>query len=124
MLNVARGGTLLQHIASQPARGVDHDPRKERRERVHEVEIRPGTRLHRILKREAVSVNTFHHQAIEALGEGLKVSALSAEDLIEGIELPTRRFTHGVQWHPESLWREPDGFQPLFEHFVAAGQQP
>lgn len=122
VLNVALGGTLVQDIPSQVQRGGDHDARRERWERAHDVDVRPGTRLHAILQRERVSVNSFHHQAIERLGQGLRVSAVAPGDgVVEGVELPDRRFALGVQWHPEGFWRESHGFQALFDAFVRAG---
>jgi putative glutamine amidotransferase len=121
VLNVATGGTLIQDIPSEVTGGVEHDPRRERWERAHLVDIVEGTRLREILGRGTVSVNSFHHQAIGALGDGLVVSARSSGDgLIEAVEMPSRRFVLGVQWHPESFWNQPDGFQPLFRALSAA----
>ncbi|MFI5006400.1 MAG: gamma-glutamyl-gamma-aminobutyrate hydrolase family protein [Solirubrobacterales bacterium] len=123
VLNVALGGTLIQDIPSEVTGGLEHDPRRERWERAHPVEIHEGTRLRDILKRGAVSVNSFHHQAIERLGDGLVVSARSCDDqLIEGVELAGRRFVLGVQWHPEAFWNREDGFQDLFEALVSTSR--
>lgn len=118
VLNVATGGTLIQDIPSELAGDVDHDPRRPRPERVHEVRILKGTRLRRLLGKETVGVNSFHHQGIGELGRGLVASAWSPDGLIEAVESPERRFVVGVQWHPESFWDEPTGFQPLFHGLV------
>jgi len=118
VLNVATGGTLFQDIPSQVSGAVDHDPETERWERAHDVQVLPGTRLREILGRDEVGVNSFHHQAVKDLGRGLVVSARAADGVIEGIEAPDRRFALGVQWHPESFWREPEGFRPLFDALV------
>ncbi len=124
VLNVATGGTLIQDIPSEVTGGVEHDPRRERWERAHLVDIVEGTRLREILGRGTVSVNSFHHQAIATLGDGLVVSARSSGDqLVEGVEMPRRRFVLGVQWHPESFWNLPDGFQPLFKALGAAATE-
>lgn len=121
VLNVATGGTLIQDIPSVVERGGDHDARSERWERSHEVRVEPGSRLHRILGRDRVDVNSFHHQAIDTLGQGLVVSARSpADGIIEGVELPGRRFVLGVQWHPESFWNQADSFQGLFAALAEA----
>jgi putative glutamine amidotransferase len=121
VLNVACGGTLVQDIPSEVVGGFDHDARSERWERSHDVRILQDTRLRTILKRETVAVNSFHHQAVENVGEGLVASAYSAGDqVIEAIEMPERRFVIGVQWHPESFWNRPDGFGALFEGLVTA----
>lgn len=123
VLNVAAGGTLVQDIPSQLEKGVDHDPERERWETAHDVELMPGTRLHAILGKDAVAVNSFHHQAVKELGQGLVVSARSQDDsVVEGIEAPSRRFAVAVQWHPESFWNQPQNFSSLFEAFVEAGR--
>jgi putative glutamine amidotransferase len=125
VLNVATGGTLIQDIASEITGDVDHnhDSRRERWERVHDVRILDGTRLRHLLRKESVAVNSFHHQAIKDLGHGLVASAWShADRVIEAVELPERRFALGVQWHPESFWREAAGFQPLFRGLVEASK--
>jgi len=123
VLNVATGGTLIQDIPSQVSGAGDHDPETERWETVHQVRILPRTRLREILERETIDVNSFHHQAVRGLGQGLVVSATSAADgVIEGIEMPGRRLAVGVQWHPEAFWDQPQDFQPLFEALVKASR--
>jgi len=123
LLNVATGGTLFQDIASQVEAAVVHDPDQERWERCHDVVLLPGTRLRDILGRERVAVNSFHHQAVKELGRGLVLSARGSDDgVIEGMEMPDRKFMIGVQWHPESFWDRPPGFQPLFQALVNAAR--
>lgn len=123
LLNVAAGGTLFQDIASQVEAAAVHDPDQERWERCHDVAVLPGTRLREILGQERISVNSFHHQAVKELGQGLVLSARGCDDgVIEGMEMPGRRFVIGVQWHPESFWDRPPGFQPLFEALVNAAR--
>jgi putative glutamine amidotransferase len=119
VLNVATGGTLIQDLPSQQSGGgVDHDPDTERAERVHEVRIQDGCRLRRLLGQETVGVNSFHHQAIRDLGPGLVATAWSPDGVVEAVEEPSRRFVVGVQWHPESFWREAPGFRPLFRALI------
>jgi putative glutamine amidotransferase len=119
VLNVATGGTLIQDIPSELTGGLDHDPRCERWERAHDVRIHNGTRLREILGRETISVNSFHHQAVDQLGQGLTVSAFTSDErIVEGIESPGHRFVLGVQWHPEAFWNRDDGFQTLFGALV------
>jgi putative glutamine amidotransferase len=123
VLNIATGGTLIQDIPSEVSGAFDHDPDRERWETAHEVRILPRTRLREILGAETIAVNSFHHQAVRDLGEGLVVSAASTVDgVIEGIEAPGRRLAVGVQWHPEAFWDRPPDFQPLFEALVKAGR--
>lgn len=122
LLNVALGGTLVQDIPSELAGSGDHDPAKARAETSHDVALVPGTRLHAILGGQPqVAVNSFHHQSIRDLAPGLVISARAPQDgVIEGVEQPDRRFVLGVQWHPESFWREDPGFDPLFRALVEA----
>jgi putative glutamine amidotransferase len=102
---------------------LDHDPALQRWERTHEVDILQSTRLRAILGRERMAVNSSHHQAVESLGQGLTVSALSREDeVIEGIEMPGRRFVVGVQWHPEAFWDRASDFLPLFQALAEASR--
>ena len=122
VLNVAAGGTLVQDIPSQVAGTVNHDPDAERWQTTHDVEIVPGTRLRAILGQDRVAVNSFHHQAVKDLGRGLVPSAHGSDGIIEGMEMPDRRFMIGVQWHPESFWDRPRTFQPLFEALVNAAR--
>lgn len=121
VLNVATGGTLVQDIPSEWPGASSHDPDIERWETAHDVELLPGTRLRDILGAERVAVNSFHHQAVRDLGQGLVLSARCPTDgVVEGIEMPGRRFVVGVQWHPESFWDHRPSFQSLFEALVGA----
>jgi putative glutamine amidotransferase len=120
VLNVAAGGTLIQDIPSIVAGGVTHDARGPRWRRVHRVDVLPASRLREILGQDTMSVNSFHHQAVDRLGEGLVVSARSEDGVVEGLEAPMCRFVLAVQWHPESFWSRPDSFQPLFDAHAEA----
>lgn len=123
VLNIATGGTLIQDLPSEGSGGsVDHDPDTERASRVHIVRILEGSRLHRLLGRDSVAVNSFHHQAVQNLGRGLVASAWARDGVIESVEDPSRRFLLGVQWHPESFWREAEGFAPLFRGLMEAAR--
>ncbi|MEU6804006.1 gamma-glutamyl-gamma-aminobutyrate hydrolase family protein [Streptomyces neyagawaensis] len=93
LLNVALGGTLVQHIDGHVA-GVGVFGR-------HSVKPVPGTRYAEIAAEEA-EVPTYHHQAVDRLGEGLVASAFTTDDgTVEAIELPAPAWVLGVQWHPE-----------------------
>ncbi|MDX6623785.1 MAG: putative glutamine amidotransferase, partial [Solirubrobacterales bacterium] len=86
----------------------------------HAVEVEPGSRLGEALGGTGrIEVNSFHHQGIDRLGEGLVVSARAPDGTIEAIEDPSRRFLVGVQWHAETLTHRPYE-AALFERFVDA----
>jgi putative glutamine amidotransferase len=70
-----------------------------------------------------MAVNSFHHQAVGELGQGLVISARSRLDgVVEGVEAPDRRFVLGVQWHPEGFWRDEVGFHGLFAALTKAAR--
>jgi putative glutamine amidotransferase len=121
VLNVATGGTLVQDIPSEWEGAGGHDATGPRWKRAHDVALEPRSRLRAILERDTVAVNSFHHQAVDRLGEGLVVCGRCPEDgIVEALEAPSRRFALGVQWHPESFCSRPDSFQPLFDAHVEA----
>ncbi|MGA2838384.1 MAG: gamma-glutamyl-gamma-aminobutyrate hydrolase family protein [Acidimicrobiales bacterium] len=98
VLNVLLGGSLIQQLPDVLG-STDHQPRAGA---FGEVTVRtePSTHVHRLLGSEAV-VLCSHHQAIDALGESLLVSARSDDGVIEAVEVLGRTFAVGVQWHPE-----------------------
>jgi putative glutamine amidotransferase len=121
VLNVATGGTLTQDIASTIEGAMQHEGKGPRSRHSHRVEVTAGSRLRRILGQGTLPVNSIHHQAVERLGEGLVASARCPDDgVVEGLEMPGRRFVVGVQWHPESFWNRPESFQPLFDAHAEA----
>lgn len=121
LLNVATGGTLIQDLPSESIAALTHDAAGRRTRRSHAVEVTAASRLAEILGAGTLSVNSFHHQAIERLGAGLAASArCPADGVIEGVEMKGRSFVVGVQWHPESFWNEPASFQALFDAHAAA----
>ncbi|MEN6555956.1 MAG: gamma-glutamyl-gamma-aminobutyrate hydrolase family protein [Anaerolineaceae bacterium] len=124
VLNTALGGTLWWDIPSQLPAAGKHDwyPDYPRDLLAHTVRIEAGTLLARILGEEPARVNSLHHQAVRDLGAGLIVSARAEDGVIEGVELPGKRFALGVQWHPDCL-PEDDRMRGLFSAFVrAAGE--
>ena len=99
MLNVACGGTLLQHVEREQLKRHRHTPGVFAD---HEVDLASGSLAARAAGGERVSVRSHHHQAIGELGEGLVATGRSPEDgLVEAVELPSKRFVLGVLWHPE-----------------------
>ncbi|MEU1043269.1 gamma-glutamyl-gamma-aminobutyrate hydrolase family protein [Streptomyces sp. NPDC005551] len=92
LLNVALGGTLVQHLEGHVKDvGVFGE---------HDVRPVPGTRYARAVP-EPTAVPAYHHQAVERLGEGLVASAHAADGTVEAVELPGGSWVLGVQWHPE-----------------------
>jgi gamma-glutamyl-gamma-aminobutyrate hydrolase PuuD len=99
VLNVARGGDLIQHLPE-----VVGDEKHKHTPGVfadHEVTIEPETKLGRLLG-ERVPVKSHHHQGFGRLGEGLREAARAEDGTVEALEDPSRRFALGVLWHPEA----------------------
>jgi putative glutamine amidotransferase len=117
-LNVARGGTLHQHLADVVGDLVAHRQVEDGRLPTHLVEVLPGSRLARVLGTTELSVNSFHHQAIDRLGTGLRACAWAPDGTIEGIEDETLPFVVAVQWHAETLADDP-AQSALFLQLVA-----
>jgi putative glutamine amidotransferase len=100
-LNVARGGTLHQHLPHHRQTEAPHVP-------THAVRVQAGSSLHRITRRPRLAVNSFHHQAIDALGEGLEPIAHAPDGVVEAVADPSARFLLAVQWHAEVLGHRPE----------------
>jgi putative glutamine amidotransferase len=101
LLNVALGGTLIQHIPDEIDAALAHEQPNPRDEAGHKVRVAPGTLLHRIVGCDEIPVNSAHHQAVKDVAAGTLIDATAPDGVIEGIEVPDRRFCLGVQWHPE-----------------------
>ena len=99
VLNVARGGDLVQHLPDVV--GDDKHKHTPGTFSDHDVTLEQGTRLASLLGDRA-PVKSHHHQGFGQLGEGLRVAAHAEDGTIEAVEDPTRRFTFGVLWHPEA----------------------
>jgi putative glutamine amidotransferase len=122
VLNVALGGTLVQDIGSQIATEISHDLSDQRTERVHPVTIEAGSRLARVVGDTHITVNSSHHQSIDRVAEDLRVSATSADGVIEAVEARDPAWWMlAIQWHPEELTATPEEWdRRLFSAFADA----
>jgi putative glutamine amidotransferase len=101
LLNVVLGGTLIQHIPDAVPNALPHEQPSPRTEPGHAVAIASGSRLAAIVGVGQMQVNSAHHQAADAVGPGIAITARAPDGVIEAIEDPARKFCIGVQWHPE-----------------------
>jgi len=100
LLNVALGGTLVQHLPD--VLGTNDHRKVPGAFGDHEVRLEPGSLAARAVGAERATVKSHHHQGLDELGDGLRASGWSVpDDLVEAVELPDRRFTLGVLWHAE-----------------------
>jgi putative glutamine amidotransferase len=121
LFNVGCGGTLVQHLGStdvhrQKPRGAEPGKHPS----AHRVWVAPETRLADIIGGGGHDVNSRHHQAVESLGQGLIVTAISEDGVIEALEKPGSAFALAVQWHPEDRIFVSPADRKLFEAFAAA----
>ncbi|MBA3261676.1 MAG: gamma-glutamyl-gamma-aminobutyrate hydrolase family protein [Thermoleophilaceae bacterium] len=120
VLNVALGGSLHQHLPDLDG-GLNHRQECISGEPSHRVTLARASRLTKVIGRRYVEVNSFHHQALHALGRGLAVAGRSPDGIVEAVEAPGRRFTFGVQWHAECLVDRPEHLS-LFRGLVRAAR--
>jgi len=117
IMNVACGGTLIQHLQSADVHRVPQLAN------AHAIAATPGTKLAAIVGPGRKLVNSRHHQAVDRLGQGLVVSAVAPDGVVEGLEHPGKRFAIAVQWHPEERLDSGSHDRALFDAFAAALRQ-
>jgi putative glutamine amidotransferase len=88
----------------------------------HDIRVEAGTQLASLVSELELNVNSSHHQAVGRVGEGLRVTAVAPDGIVEGIEDPAHPFYLGVQWHPEDMSGEPSA-GAIFGAFVAAARK-
>ena len=120
LLNVVLGGTLIQHIPDAIENALAHEQPNPRDEPGHTVAVVPNTLLHQICGTTELSVNSAHHQAADMVGNGVVVTALAPDSVIEGIEAPGYSFCLGIQWHPEFSIDPAD--DKIFDALIAAAE--
>jgi len=101
LLNVILGGTLIQHIPDSIPNALAHEQPNPRTEPGHNVAIKAGTLLHKIVGKAKIPVNSAHHQAVATVGADVVINAVAPDGVIEGIEYTKHPFCLGVEWHPE-----------------------
>lgn len=118
VLNVACGGTVVQHIPGRIEKPIKHNQSAPRWYPSHHVSVTEGTMLAKIIGSGKTKVNSFHHQAVKNVAPGFKICAKSSDGVIEAIENPKYHFAVGVQWHPECMYQRDKKARKLFEAFV------
>ena len=125
ILNVALGGTLIVDIGRQVPRALNHRRLDRKDKIVHKVALTPGSILNKIAGKQTLGVNSSHHQSVGRLGGSLRVTAVSPDGVVEGLELAeaARRrlpWLVAVQFHPERLFEKHGVFLELFRSFIRA----
>lgn len=121
VLNVALGGTLIEHLPDEVGEELLHRA-PPRQPTEHPVTIEPSSKLAEYVGGAACNTVSWHHQALRKVGRGLNVVARAPDGTIEAVELPDHPFLIAVQWHPElSADRDPIQ-QGLFDRLVQAAR--
>jgi putative glutamine amidotransferase len=107
LLNVARGGTLVQDLPSERPSQIEHRQTLPGSTPTHDVTLQDSLTADCLGVREA-RVNSFHHQAVDQLGDGLRAVGWAPDGVIEALEATDRSFTVAVQWHAESMVGSPE----------------
>jgi putative glutamine amidotransferase len=125
LLNVALGGTLVADIAGQMPRTINHRRMDRRNELVHEARLTRGSLLARMTGKQKLGVNSTHHQAVGRVAAPFRVTAVSSDGVIEGVELKPSAagmlpFLLSVQFHPERLVDRYAEHKAIFRGFTRA----
>lgn len=108
ILNVAMGGTLIQHLENYEVH----------RDTMHEVELSPGSLVAEAMETTTPMTHSFHHQALDVVAPTLTVVGTYADGTVEAVQHTSASWVIGVQWHPEDTAEEDSANQNLFNALV------
>lgn len=125
LMNVLSGGDIFQHTLDSLPDALEHRPPGFCfHTKVHDIIVEPDSKLGEIYNgRYRFAVNSVHHQAVNRIGAGLKVTARAEDGVVEALEDPSASFAIGVEWHPEHMLDTDQSSLELFEAFVQACAQ-
>lgn len=118
VVNVALGGSLYQDLPTQRAGKIYHRQSEGIFEPSHSVKVLPHSPLHTLTATERITANSFHHQAVKELGDGLVPMAYSDDGIIEAFFAEGEQYIMAYQWHPERLLAADKHNEMLFTDFV------
>lgn len=120
IINAFMGGTLYQDLESERPSRIEHHmvPPYDRKQ--HEVLIKENSPLYKALGKSEIGVNSYHHQAIKELGDGLDIMAVSEDGLVEAVYSSKKKFLWAVQWHPEFSYKNNGDSMKILNTFVKA----
>jgi len=119
-INAALGGTMYQDLSLQHPSDIEHHQSPPYDVPIHDVMIAKSSPLYSCLETEKLSVNSYHHQAVKMLADGLKIMAKASDGIIEAVYMPGHRFLWAVQWHPEFSWKTDENSRKIFKAFIEA----
>lgn len=119
LLNIVCGGTLYQDLQQQRRKDFIHSMEMcPKYLSTHEITLQDHSFLQSVFQKDTIKVNSLHHQGIKTIGQGLDVTGITTDGLIEGIELPGDRCVVGVQFHPEMMIDNDREYLKIFEAFI------
>lgn len=122
LINAVSGGTLYQDLPSQKPSEINHHQTPPYDIPVHRVNIIENTLLYDIIKKDTLSVNSYHHQAVKELSPKLTAMAYSPDGLIEAAGMNDKKFVLAVQWHPEFAYKTDENSRNIFKAFINASE--
>lgn len=118
LINVLLGDTLYQDLKTQKPSNIEHHQCPPYDVPVHSVKLKKDMPLYLLIKKEIISVNSYHHQAIKNIAPKLSAMAYSEDGLIEAICAPEKKFVWATQWHPEFLFKKDNDNLKILKEFV------
>lgn len=123
VINVAFGGSLIEHLPDEVGDGLAHRGEGPGTSNLHEVELARESRLARIVGGLTARTSSSHHQALRRVAAGLEIVARAPDGTIEGVERRDHPFYLAVQWHPEETAAADPSQQRLFDALAAAARE-
>ena len=120
LVNAALGGTLTQDIPSELGIELTHRNKEIGFACTHGINITESSPLHLLAGSLRAQINSYHHQAIKTLGDGLSVMARADDGIIEAMYLEGDHYLRAYQWHPERMFEEDGLSRRIFSDFVNA----
>lgn len=120
LINVALGGTPYQDIPREYITDMHHRQEEAKYDYSHEVTVIKDTPFYCLLGEERIKINSFHHQAIKNLGEGLEIMAKADDGIIEAVYSKDYKYLRAYQWHPERICQNDKNQALIFQDFIDA----
>ena len=123
LMNVSEGGKLYQDLSLKNTESLKHSQGHGPGIPTHTVKAEPGSKFYKILGKEEIRVNSFHHQAVKSTSENVAISGKALDNVVEAIELKNYPFGLGVQFHPEMLQAKEEDMKKIFAALVSAAKE-
>jgi putative glutamine amidotransferase len=117
LINALLGGSLYQDIPTELPGAITHVKGPPYDVPAHSVRLLPESPLRKLIGKENIEVNSYHHQGVNKLAKGLEVMALADDGLVEAVYMPDRSYVWAVQWHPEFSLKD-ENSKKIFLSFV------